>query len=62
MNSAAATNHTYSNMNRRLTLHTIIKLSLIQKLYQFKKTSRKTDTLCQRKTINSKDGKNKKKK
>lgn len=24
MNSAAATNHTYSNMNRRLTLHTTI--------------------------------------
>lgn len=37
MNSAAATSHTYSNMNRRLTLHTIIKLSRIQRLYQFKK-------------------------
>ena len=41
MNSAVATNHTYSNMNRRLTLHTIIKLSRIQKFYQFKKNKPK---------------------
>jgi len=41
MDSATATSHTYSNMNRRLTLHTIIKLSRIQKLYQFKKNKPK---------------------
>lgn len=45
MDSATATSHTYSNMNRRLTLHTIKKLSRIQKLYQFKKQSEMYENL-----------------
>ena len=45
MDSATATSHTYSNMNRRLTLHTIIKLSRIQKLYQFKKQAEMYENL-----------------